>query len=69
MGAAIYFVWQERNTRIFKHTERTVESLLQNAKESIKWRIMNFVVKDTPNVKAVETKWNVQMRRTKKSAT
>lgn len=45
-----------------------MENLVQNAIDSIKWRIMNFVVKDTAAVKAVEDTWNVQTRRAKNNA-
>lgn len=65
LGATVYFIWQKRNTRIFKSNERTEDVLIQNIMDSIKWRIMSFVVKDNENFKAVEKKWNVQLRRSK----
>ena len=68
LGATVYFIWQERNTRIFKSNERTEDVLIQNIMDSIKWRIMSFVVKDNENVKAVEKKWNVQLRRSRSRA-
>ena len=65
LGAAVYFVWQERNTRLFQNCERNVNVLVQSIMECIKWRIMNFVVKDTEAVKEVEKLWNVQIKRAK----
>lgn len=63
MGASVYFVWQERNSRIFKNSERSVDTLVQNIMESIKWRIMSFIVKDSNAVRNVENKWNVKLKR------
>lgn len=68
LGATVYFIWQERNTRLFKSNERTEEVLIQNIMDSIKWRIMSFVVKENENVKTVEKKWNVQLRRSRSRA-
>ena len=68
LGAAVYFVWQERNTRLFQNCERNVNVLVQSIMECIKWRIMNFVVKDTEAVKEVEKLWNVQIKRVKSKA-
>ncbi|PWA73992.1 reverse transcriptase zinc-binding domain-containing protein [Artemisia annua] len=69
LGATIYFIWQERNTRLFKNSERKGEVLIQNIMDSIKCRIMSFVVKETENIRAVETKWNVQLRRIRSRVT
>ena len=63
LGASVYFVWQERNSRIFKNSERSVDTLVQNIMESIKWRIMSFIVKDSNAVRNVEDKWNVKLKR------
>ena len=64
LGAAVYVVWQERNARLFKNKERNVEVLIKNAMESIIWRIMSFVVKNTCVVKEVEGIWRVMIKRT-----
>ena len=63
LGATVYFVWQERNSRIFKNNERSVDTLVQNIMDSIKWRIMSFTVKESIAVKNVEAKWNVKFKR------
>ena len=63
LGVAVYVVWQERNTRLFKNKENKVEVLIQNAMDSIIWRLMSFVVKDSSGVKAVEDTWKVKIRR------
>ena len=63
LGATVYFVWQERNARLFKDKERSAETLVQNIMDSIKWRIMSFTVNDSAAVKEVETKWNVKIKR------
>ena len=67
LGATVYYVWQERNLRIFMNCERTVDVLVQTIMENIKWRIMSFIVKETVNVKEVEAKWKVQFKRIKRN--
>ena len=63
LGASVYFVWQERNSRIFKNNERSVDTLVQNIMESIKGRIMSFIVKDSYAVRTIEDKWNAKLQR------
>ena len=63
LGATVYFVWQERNSRMFKDTERSVDTLVKQIKDSIKWRMMSFIVKESNAVKEVEDKWNVKLKR------
>ena len=56
---------QERNTRLFQNCDGNVDALVQSTTDCIKWRLMNFVVKDTDVVKDVERLWNVQIKRAK----
>lgn len=68
LGATVYFIWQERNSRIFMNSERKFEVLVQTIMANIKWKIMSFIVKETDNIKEVEAKWNVKFTRIKKNA-
>ncbi|GJR65770.1 RNA-directed DNA polymerase, eukaryota, reverse transcriptase zinc-binding domain protein [Tanacetum coccineum] len=43
----LYYIWQERNWRIFKKEERTVEQMLKIITENVKMRLMSFKVKQT----------------------
>ncbi|GJZ75391.1 hypothetical protein Tco_0639856 [Tanacetum coccineum] len=51
-GAVIYFLWQERNMRIFKDQKREWQSLLQIIYDTIKARVMGLMFKKS---KAIET--------------
>lgn len=65
IGAAVYFVWHERNNRLFQKVERTNEDLIQIITETIKMRMMSFIVRDSNEVAEAEGKWNVKLKRIK----
>ncbi|GJT93495.1 reverse transcriptase zinc-binding domain-containing protein [Tanacetum coccineum] len=53
-GAVVYFIWQERNTRMFKQIKRNKESLVQTIKETLRLRMMIFSVKESKAVRRME---------------
>ncbi|GJR23457.1 RNA-directed DNA polymerase, eukaryota, reverse transcriptase zinc-binding domain protein [Tanacetum coccineum] len=63
IGAAVYFVWQERNDKMFKQSKRDKDTLMQLITETVKLRLMSFKVKESKAVRDVEVLWNVQMKR------
>lgn len=63
IDASVYYVWQERNNRLFNKGERTKDSLVQSIVEIIKLRMMSFTVKDSKAITEVEAKWNISLKR------
>ncbi|PWA44536.1 RNA-directed DNA polymerase, eukaryota, Reverse transcriptase zinc-binding domain protein [Artemisia annua] len=54
-GASVYFIWQERNMRLFDGHSRTEDQLFKVITEAVKFRIMGLKLKFTPDVlKAAE---------------
>ena len=68
IGAVVYYVWQERNNRLYNKGERSTDSLVQNIIDIIKLRMMNFIVKESNAITEVEAKWNITLRRCSQSS-
>ncbi|GJS75909.1 RNA-directed DNA polymerase, eukaryota, reverse transcriptase zinc-binding domain protein [Tanacetum coccineum] len=64
-GAVVYFIWQERNKRIFQEEKREEKTLVQIIKETVWLRLAGLVVKDSKTIKEVEDRWSVQFLRKK----
>ncbi|PWA89421.1 reverse transcriptase domain, Reverse transcriptase zinc-binding domain protein [Artemisia annua] len=50
LATTAYFVWRERNNRLFKSEEKTAEVLLNNIKKNIRLQLMNLKVKRSRGV-------------------
>ncbi|GKD51603.1 hypothetical protein Tco_1280579, partial [Tanacetum coccineum] len=53
-SAAVYYIWQERNNRLFKREERSVETVLKIVIQAVEMKLMGLLVKDSKTVKEVE---------------
>ncbi|GKD09550.1 RNA-directed DNA polymerase, eukaryota, reverse transcriptase zinc-binding domain protein [Tanacetum coccineum] len=62
LAAAVYYIWQERNWRIFKQEKRSVEQMLKIIIENVKMRIMSFKVNQTRTVIKVTEAWNLKWK-------
>ncbi|GKA13506.1 hypothetical protein Tco_0693152 [Tanacetum coccineum] len=49
-GATVYFIWQERNIRLFRNGGRSGEELFNVIFESVRSRLMGLKLKVTPDV-------------------
>ena len=58
LGASVYYVWQERNLRLFGGHSRSVEELLKIVIENIRFRLMGLKLKITPDVIKAAEVWN-----------
>nr|GEV03876.1 hypothetical protein [Tanacetum cinerariifolium] len=63
IAAAVYFVWKERNDRLFKNEIRKSETIISTAKEGIRLKLMGMRVKESRTVNEVEKIWNVKFSR------
>ncbi|GKD51469.1 RNA-directed DNA polymerase, eukaryota, reverse transcriptase zinc-binding domain protein [Tanacetum coccineum] len=62
-GAVVYYIWIERNNRIFKKEERDGKALIQCIKDVVQLKIARFTVKESRAVREVEGRWNIKIQR------
>ncbi|GJW45087.1 hypothetical protein Tco_0073886 [Tanacetum coccineum] len=62
-GAAVYYIWQERNARIFGNGKKDEKMLCKVIKETIRMRLLSLQVKESKAMKMVELQWNVKLNR------
>nr|XP_043619603.1 uncharacterized protein LOC122591396 [Erigeron canadensis] len=51
--AAVYYIWQERNARIFRSQERNKEGLSQIIRDSVRTQLLSIKVRKTRNVEQI----------------
>ncbi|PWA74697.1 Phytosulfokine [Artemisia annua] len=56
-GAAVYFIWQEKNSRLFSGVERSEDSLFMIIVESVRMRLMGLNMKVTSDVINASVIW------------
>nr|XP_043630559.1 uncharacterized protein LOC122601889 [Erigeron canadensis] len=57
--ASVYFIWQERITRLFKKRKRTKEELVQVVIETIRFKLMTFRFKNNSRVERAMVVWRL----------
>ncbi|GKA31569.1 reverse transcriptase zinc-binding domain-containing protein [Tanacetum coccineum] len=62
-GAAVYFIWQERNRRMFQNEKREVKNVVEIIKETVRLKLASFVVKNGRTVRNVEAVWGIKFYR------
>ncbi|GJS75796.1 putative reverse transcriptase domain-containing protein [Tanacetum coccineum] len=63
IGASIYFIWQERNVRMFQDKSRSVEALTCLIKDTVRLRIMSVSLNDSTQVSEATSLWNFHVDR------
>ncbi|GJR26469.1 putative nucleotidyltransferase, ribonuclease H [Tanacetum coccineum] len=61
LAASVYFIWQERNSRIFKDEKRKVEVLFKALCDTIKLRLYSLKVRASKAVINIEKIWDIRM--------
>ncbi|GJV01914.1 RNA-directed DNA polymerase, eukaryota, reverse transcriptase zinc-binding domain protein [Tanacetum coccineum] len=62
-GAAIYFIWQERNSRIFQQMDRSEDSLFEVVVSTVRLRLRSLKLKQTPDVIDASEIWGLPIDR------
>ncbi|MFS7946371.1 putative reverse transcriptase zinc-binding domain-containing protein [Helianthus anomalus] len=57
VSASTYFVWQERNNRLFSHNQRSANVLAKIVIDTVRLRIMGFRFGRDPNQKKILDRW------------
>ncbi|GJU97187.1 hypothetical protein Tco_1326458 [Tanacetum coccineum] len=62
-NAVVYYIWQERNNRIFKNEKRDKDTIINIVKETVGMKLLGLRVKESITVKEVKGRWNIKMQR------
>ena len=57
-GASVYFIWQERNVRLFGNNSRTEDELFKVITDTVRFRIMGLKINVTSDVISAAEVWN-----------
>ncbi|GKB96125.1 hypothetical protein Tco_0982262, partial [Tanacetum coccineum] len=60
--ATVYFLWQERNQRIFRNESRTEEIVCKIIIEQVRNKRLSLKIKKSSNVIKEAKKWNMQWK-------
>ncbi|GJS95673.1 RNA-directed DNA polymerase, eukaryota, reverse transcriptase zinc-binding domain protein, partial [Tanacetum coccineum] len=63
LAAAVYFIWQERNMRLFNNCSRDENELFKTMCEEIKAKMVSLQVKQSKQVLQAEVEWNIRFSR------
>ena len=58
--ATVYFIWQERNGRLFKGESRNEEMFINCIKDNVKTKLMTVCVKKSFKAQVIASKWGLQ---------
>ncbi|XP_071729356.1 uncharacterized protein [Rutidosis leptorrhynchoides] len=53
IAAAVYYVWMERNNRLFKNVRKSVDAVYAELRSFIRMKLSSLKVKNNPNVQMV----------------
>lgn len=59
VGAIVYFLWHERNLRIFSKRTRTPRQLYEEIVQEVRLKLMTLYWKPSSNVMTVKCLWNI----------
>ncbi|XP_071694721.1 uncharacterized protein [Rutidosis leptorrhynchoides] len=55
----IYFIWQERNSRLFKTSSRTLDQLFQVIQSTVRLKLLSVKFKDLSQVRRLKKLWSI----------
>ncbi|XP_071714988.1 uncharacterized protein [Rutidosis leptorrhynchoides] len=58
-AASIYFIWQERNARLFSNKSRTSDLLFQNIFSTVRYKLLSLRFKDSVQVRQLKMLWKI----------
>ncbi|GJV47845.1 RNA-directed DNA polymerase, eukaryota, reverse transcriptase zinc-binding domain protein [Tanacetum coccineum] len=62
LASTVYYIWKERNSRLFSNSRIKEDDLLHQIKENIRLQLQGLTVKNTIQVRMIADEWNVQMK-------
>ncbi|XP_071728201.1 uncharacterized protein [Rutidosis leptorrhynchoides] len=58
-AASVYYVWQERNRRLFKKGNRSAVQLYETIYSTVRLKLMSFRWKSTPSALRLKSDWKI----------
>ncbi|GKC22137.1 RNA-directed DNA polymerase, eukaryota, reverse transcriptase zinc-binding domain protein [Tanacetum coccineum] len=62
-GVVVYYLWSERNSRLFGGKKKTKDALCLEIEDTIRLNMMNVKVKESAAVRHVEDQWKIKLKR------
>ncbi|KAK1427907.1 hypothetical protein QVD17_16636 [Tagetes erecta] len=59
LGAAAYYIWQERNARLFENDKRTPTQISNVILKTVRMRLLSIRVKDSITTRRIMTRWDI----------
>ncbi|XP_022030842.1 uncharacterized protein LOC110931771 [Helianthus annuus] len=59
VAATSYFIWQERNARLFKNQTRPPDTIATVVLTTVRYKLLGMKFKDTDNVRRLLSKWEI----------
>ncbi|GKC94071.1 hypothetical protein Tco_1159513, partial [Tanacetum coccineum] len=60
LAAAVNYIWQERNRRLFNNNKRSEEEVFAAICEEVRSRLISIPAKDTQNIAKAEKEWDIK---------
>ena len=61
-GAVVYFIWQERNMRLFGNGGRSIDSVYSKIVETVRFKLMGLIMKQSLDVQNAARIWNLPLK-------
>ncbi|PWA97923.1 reverse transcriptase zinc-binding domain-containing protein [Artemisia annua] len=61
IAASVYFIWMERNKRLFTREKRNPNELLKTIIEHVRLKLASLKVKSSVQIYKVSKEWQIQM--------
>ena len=58
-GATVYYIWQERNKRLYKKKARQVDQVFELIFKTTRLKLMSLILKDSDDVARIRIEWNI----------
>ena len=63
LAASVYFIWNERNNRIFREEDKNTEEVTNKILDIVKMKMLSLKVKNSFAVKNVERRWSIEFKK------
>ncbi|KAL9997817.1 hypothetical protein Hdeb2414_s0597g00922081 [Helianthus debilis subsp. tardiflorus] len=60
VAAAAYYIWKERNTRLFQNNARPPDKLAQEILSTVRYKLMGLKFKESARMARMLEKWNIR---------
>ncbi|XP_035834001.1 uncharacterized protein LOC118482580 [Helianthus annuus] len=60
IAASSYYIWQERNNRLFNNNKRTVDQVIKKIKSSVRLRLMGFRFRAISDRERIFKAWQIE---------